>query len=140
VAWTSEQTEESLANLTGPPCILQELIEADLALRVVTVRGRTFISSIPVSGVDWRSDLENHERFTPETIGQFPSVEQMAQALAGSLKIGYSSQDWLVRDGSPYFLEVNPNGQWAFLDKAYGGTIGKEMTAALLEIGIRSTS
>jgi hypothetical protein len=35
--------------------------------------------------------------------------------LATTLRAGFTSQDWIVDDAGPAFLDLNPGGQWLFL-------------------------
>ncbi|MDP9343946.1 MAG: hypothetical protein M3Q23_18015 [Actinomycetota bacterium] len=125
-------TEAELHRLAGPPVILQRCIRASRHLRVVTIRDEVFVASLRAAEVDWRSNEINHERFRPEPDEAWPCVRQGATALAAALQIGFSAQDWIVdNSGRPFFLEVNPNGQWLFLDPLWDGRIGESLAMAL---------
>jgi glutathione synthase/RimK-type ligase-like ATP-grasp enzyme len=133
VAFTSSVTASELGDLSGPPIILQAAIRADAHLRVITVGGDVFISRLRTPELDWRENLSNHERFAAVSGGIFPTVEGFARSIATRLGLGFSAQDWIsATDGSAYFLEANPSGQWLFLETGHEGKIGLAI-AKLLE-------
>jgi glutathione synthase/RimK-type ligase-like ATP-grasp enzyme len=134
VAWTSEPTRQDLEQLDGPPVILQAFVDAREHVRAVTVGARVFLSTLQTEALDWRSVTANHDRFRAVRAGEYPLVSQGALALADALGLGFSAQDWIIgRDDAPYFIEANPNGQWAFLEPAHGGAIGRALVAELEE-------
>jgi len=47
-----------------------------------------------------------------------PRLSGNATAIQDRLGLSFSVQDWLQADGVWYFLEVNPQGQWLFLEEA----------------------
>ena len=51
--------------------------------------------------------------------------------LADALKVGYSSQDWVVGEGQPYFLDLNPGGQWLFLPDPTSADVTEAIAAWL---------
>lgn len=98
--------------------LFQEWVEHDYAVRAVAVDGRIFASAIqagsPAAYVDWRSDYGSL-RYGPAKIP--PGVARGVRSLLASLRLRFGVLDFLVRpDGSWVHLEVNPNGQWAWID------------------------
>jgi glutathione synthase/RimK-type ligase-like ATP-grasp enzyme len=116
VIWTKalDVSAPELDLLAGAPFILQARLEAERHLRVVTVRERAWVCELDAAGLelDWRGSEEAHHSFTSASE---PEVAEKARALAAVMGVGYSSQDWIVSDGDPYFLDLNPAGQWLFL-------------------------
>lgn len=110
-----ERSSETLEALGGAPFLVQELLKAEQHLRIVTVAGRSWCCKLEARGLplDWRRDDAAHDSFqlTPE----YGDVERDALRLAGALRAGYSSQDWVVTEDSVCFLDFNPGGQWLFL-------------------------
>ncbi|HVE45526.1 MAG TPA: hypothetical protein VNA57_02100 [Acidimicrobiales bacterium] len=52
--------------------------------------------------------------------------------MAGALGVGYSSQDWVVdRSGQPWFLDLNPGGQWLFLPEPAASAVTASVAAWL---------
>ena len=97
---------------------LQEWIDADFAVRLITLDGRSFAAAIhPGSAkahIDWRSDYAS---LTYEMIIPPSRVRDGVQRLHATLGLRFSASDFLVdRDGTWWFLETNPNGQWAWID------------------------
>lgn len=124
LAYTTEVGEAELASLEGPPVILQERLNADVHLRIVTVGDSVFTGQVRADEVDWRATLENHGRFEPAPRDIHESAASLALSLTQALGLGFSAQDWIVTlDRGPVFLEANPNGQWLFLDPLWDGAI-----------------
>jgi ATP-grasp ribosomal peptide maturase len=97
---------------------LQEWVDADFAVRPITLDDRSFAAAIhPGSAkahIDWRSDYAS---LTYKTINPPSRIQDGMQRLQASLGLRFSASDFLVdRDGAWWFLETNPNGQWAWID------------------------
>lgn len=97
---------------------LQEWIDTDFAVRLITLDNRSFAAAIhPGSAkarIDWRSDYAS---LTYQTINAPSHIQDGIQRLHASLGLRFSASDFLVdRDGTWWFLETNPNGQWAWID------------------------
>lgn len=97
---------------------LQEWIQPEYAVRMVTVDGRSFTAAIlPGSGkahIDWRSDYDSldYKRIDPPAY-----VHDGIQLLHAELSLRFSATDFLVdNEGAWWFLETNPNGQWAWIE------------------------
>jgi hypothetical protein len=116
-----------LEALGGAPFLLQELIEAEQHLRIVTVADRAWVCALDARDLplDWRREDRAHDAFKPSD--GYADVAGAGLELASKLGVRYSSQDWLVVGGESYFLDLNPGGQWLFLPEP----ISSEVTAAI---------
>ena len=97
------------------PMLLQEKLLAIKHLRVVVVNDSVWGCSLDASGlpIDWRSDIAAHHSF--EAITPPSEVVLAALRINAALKLGYSSQDWILTAEGSYLVDVNPGGQWMFL-------------------------
>lgn len=113
--------------LGGAPFLLQELIEAEAHLRVVTVADRFWVCALGAEDLplDWRREDRAHDAFEPSA--GYAELGARALELARKLGVGYSSQDWITARGGSYFLDLNPGGQWLFLPEP----VSSEVTAAI---------
>jgi hypothetical protein len=129
VVFTKELSRVSreLGALGGAPFLLQELVNADEHLRVVTVADRFWVCSLDASGVplDWRREDRAHTAFVVRENHQ--DVGNQALALARRLGVGFSSQDWIVAGDRRFFLDLNPGGQWRFLPEP----VASQITSAI---------
>lgn len=116
VVYASEMSgADPLIRLRGAPFLVQQLLDADEHVRVVTVADRAWSSVLPASAtgtLDWRAEEEAHRSWT---LGTCEAAESAALAIASAMSVGYSSQDFVVAGGEVIFLDLNPAGQWLFL-------------------------
>jgi hypothetical protein len=124
VVWAQEVSRDSavLAALAGAPFLVQAMLKADRHLRVVTVDQNSWVCELDARGLrlDWRREEHAHESFKATSES---AVGHEAVRLAMKLGVGYSSQDWIVANGIPYFLDLNPAGQWLFLPEEVASAI-----------------
>ncbi|GIF71866.1 hypothetical protein Asi02nite_13840 [Asanoa siamensis] len=101
--------------LLDAPFIAQQVVHAHKHLRVVTVQDHAWVTELDATGLplDWREHAPAHHAFTASAC--WPEVESGALQLAAALHVGFSSQDWVVDNDGPLFLDLNPGGQWLFL-------------------------
>lgn len=111
---------EDLQDASLTPTIYQELIPKQFDVRVTVVGKRIFAVAIdsqsdPDASVDWRRTSNPR---LPHHALQLPSdVEDKILALMDAMKLNYGAIDLvLTPDGRYVFLEINPNGQWLWLD------------------------
>ena len=118
----------------GAPFVAQEKICAERHLRVVTVGSRAWIASLSAEDrpLDWREQEGAHREWAMDADEQ---VGQQAIALARTLRVGYSSQDWLVRGEDRLFIDLNPGGQWLFLPEAVACSVTEAIADFLLSEG-----
>ena len=84
---------------------------------------------------DWRAG--NFKKSTRiEALDDFPKeLTQLCVAHVKALGLNFGALDFVVdKHGEFWFLENNPNGQWAFIEVATGQPIGKAI-ADLLTTG-----
>jgi hypothetical protein len=117
----------------GPPVILQEFIEHDVELRVYVVDGRTHgFRVVKDSPADpWlRGD-----QVLAHAVDLDEAVVRTAHQLAAALSPRYCAIDFLLRDGRPVFLEINPDGDWGWIEtKADTASVTMAVTRMLRDL------
>jgi hypothetical protein len=117
------------------PIVFQEYVEGT-DVRVTLVGKRTFAAAIHAEETDYPADFRVvFDRARVEPVALPPVVERRLQRLAGALGLSYAAFDLRRRpDGRYLFLEVNPSGQWLFVERRTGQPI-TEAVASLLARG-----
>lgn len=123
------------------PMILQREVAKRADVRVTVVGDQVFAAAIssqqnPDTIVDWRrgSVVElPHDRL------ELPSdLMQRCVRLTRSLDLGYGAIDLVLdEDGAFWFLEINPNGQWAWIENRTGYPIAAALVDELVRISER---
>lgn len=130
---------DELARVQHCPTMLQELVDATADLRVVTIGDHAFGWRRPrrdrVGLIDWRQADPTGSAF--EHIAR-PSIEDPALSIATALGLTFSVQDWLETGDADVFLEVNPQGQWLFLEQAET-VVAPALAAHLASESVRRT-
>lgn len=101
------------------PVLLQRLVDSDADLRIVTIGRNAMVWRRARSAsepLDWRQTDPAGKGFRP--IDAPNGLADAALSLAFGLGLSFSVQDWLETAQGNFFLEVNPQGQWLFLDQA----------------------
>lgn len=103
------------------PTLLQENIEKKYELRIFYLDGECFSSAIlsqkdPRTIVDFRNaDKKNKNRIVPYNLS--PELKSKIVDLMKAVDLNTGSLDFMVgQDGKPYFLEINPVGQFGFIN------------------------
>jgi glutathione synthase/RimK-type ligase-like ATP-grasp enzyme len=114
--FTTHVTADHLVDdtaLSAAPMIYQERIQPREDIRVTVVGSAVFAArAANVSEQDWR--LESHPvLFEPCDIPE--AAADACRRLVSSLGLTFGAIDLLRRDDAIYFLEVNPNGEWGWL-------------------------
>ncbi len=118
------------------PVVFQEYIPKKVELRVTVVGEEVFAAEIhsqrsPRSKVDWRRyDLEN----TPYYIHDLPrGIARNCIRLVKTLGLRYGALDFILTPRGEYvFLELNPNGQWGWVEALTGMPISKAIADLLI--------
>lgn len=137
--YTTSIAPSVLADLSlfGPePYLFQALVRKLYDLRVTVIGDQVFgcrilSQEIGVSSIDWRladSDVLQHEPISLE-----PDVSRACVALAHSYGLRFAAIDFACRpDGGYTFFELNPNGQWAWIEQLTGLPLAAALADELL--------
>jgi glutathione synthase/RimK-type ligase-like ATP-grasp enzyme len=135
---TTVVTSESNLSYDGlsiDPMIFQQFIEPAYELRITVVGRAVFAAKIKSADQgpfrDWRyGHIDNS--FAAEATTIDADLQEKCVQLTQQLGLRYGAIDLIVdKDGVVWFLEINPNGQWAFIEEATGQPIGKAMAELL---------
>ena len=108
---------EKLGEFDLTPCIFQEFIEKELDIRVTVVDNSIFAASIDSqldieTSVDWR---RKKMKFAPYKLPAI--IENKCIELTKKLGLSFGAIDIVKSiNGEYFFLEINPNGQWAWIE------------------------
>lgn len=99
----------------GPPVIVQEYVEHDVELRIYHLNGQ-------IHGFEIDKESPADPWLAPDRVGVRPvpppaAVVTATRLLATAMSLRYGAFDFLVRDGTPVFLEVNPDGDWRWVER-----------------------
>jgi len=132
-------TLPDLTNLSLAPAIFQQAIDAAYDVRVTVVGAKAFAAKIHTKGLradspvrDWRVGYFQGEVIV-ESYKDFPEdVARLCALHVKRLGLTFSAIDLVAdRQGQLWFLENNPNGQWAFIEEESGLPIGKALADLL---------
>lgn len=121
------------------PAIFQQLIDPMYDIRVTVVGGQVFAAAIHTKNEcedstvrDWRAlQFDESARIEPTTLPA--DIAGQCVQHVRSLNLQFGALDFVVdKKGTLWFLENNPNGQWAFVEKATGQPIGKTIAQLLI--------
>jgi hypothetical protein len=130
---TAADTDD-LWRLQYAPVIFQEYLELGREYRVSLVEEACFVGEItldnPKARYDWRLD-DNHG-VVPAQLPQ--EILAQLQLLRTTLKLNSGAVDLReTPDGTIYFLEINPTGQFLFLDVFGGIDVANSFCRMLLQ-------
>lgn len=116
------------------PVIFQELIPAQADIRVTVVGDRVFSAAVTTApgayALDYRMSMDT-ATFTPMNLPA--EVERSLLAFVRHLGLVYGAIDLRQRpDGEYVFLEVNPAGEWRFIEERTGQKITGAMAQLLI--------
>ena len=101
------------------PWFVQERIDGEEEVTVVYVDGKTYAASAPrdsFDGEDCRKSLMAHPHAWPRC-GLSQKEELAIKGFMDETGYRFGRFDFIRKDGELWFLELNPNGQWAWLDE-----------------------
>lgn len=130
-----KEEENELENLKYAPVIFQNYIEALADLRITVVGDKIFAAAIYSQTssykIDFRMDMKGVEI---EAIDLPLELETKIRALMKQLGLSYGAIDMRLTPNDEYvFLEINPAGQWLFIEFATGQPISKCISEFLSE-------
>lgn len=132
-----DDTEE-FEKVSYAPSIFQECIEKEFDIRVTIIGNTVFAakiysSNLPENTPDWRfAEIENLEH----QVYHLPKeIENSCKQLIKYLNLEFGAIDLVVdNNNNYYFLEINANGQWAWLEKILNFPISSSIVDHLMKI------
>lgn len=119
-------------DLTSAPIFIQEFLNPKIDCRVTYVQGKLFPVKILQNGKgmygDWRMRKEELE-YIPFQLPAY--VENAIHKLMKKLELNFGGIDLAIVSGEYYFIEVNPTGEWGWLEVKTGTNISKTIKRAL---------
>ena len=121
-----EQNLNRLNDYAHVPMIFQERIKKRYDLRVTVVGDKVFATAIysqdyKETALDWR--LSSHYKISlkHKAIDLPTHVQDLCRRITKKFQLRYSAIDLiLAENGEYFFLELNPNGQWAWIEQMVG--------------------
>lgn len=127
------EEEQKLDSVKFAPVIFQSCIDAQFDIRATIVGDQIFAGAIHSQSsaykVDFRMDMD--VEISPVTLQ--PSAAEGLKRLMRRMGLVYGAVDFRrTPDGRDVFIEINPAGQWLFVEHKTGQPISRAVAEALL--------
>lgn len=125
------------ASLRHCPAIFQAYVDKAFELRITVVDRRVFAAEIDSQAthhtrIDWRRYDHYHTTYRPHTLPA--AVHRRCLALVARLGLVYGAIDMIVTPAGEYvFLEINPNGQYLWVERRSGLPITDALCDVLID-------
>jgi len=129
-----KQDQDVIEKSSFFPLLLQRYIPKKREYRI-TVIGKNVVPVEVIAKddqamVDWR--VENGSKATFKLVSLSDTIIQMSRSIVAELGVRFASMDVIEsNDGDFYFLDLNPNGQWAWLDQTINTNIAGQLSRLL---------
>lgn len=121
---------DELHDLSYCPSYFQEYIAKDYEVRLTVVGNKFYSVRIDSPNqIDWRKSTKNRYSLIAIPV----DIKEMCNALMNKLDLTFGAFDFIVKNNDYYFLEVNPNGQWQWLEQILKLDISKSILSELLK-------
>lgn len=120
----SENLMERIEHFDLTPCIFQKNVPKDYEIRVTVVGEKVFAAAVysqkdNETKVDWR-----RKRLEFVEINLPAEIQNLCVQLLKKLNLGFGAIDLVKTPSGEYvFLEINPNGQWVWIENQTGQKI-----------------
>ena len=124
--------------IKNAPVFLQEYIPKEFEYRITVVGDDVYIVRVltnSYSSDDWRKhQFSDNVKFEISNNEDF-RIHELSIKMVKSLGISYGTLDIIhAKSGLDYFLEVNPNGQWYWLENSLGIPVSLSIAKTLIRI------
>lgn len=117
-------------NIHLSPSYFQEYIDKDYEVRITIINSEIFCVKIETSEkIDWRKADSKDITYSVTDVPF--EIKKQCLALLVYFNLKFGAFDFLVKDGKFIFLEVNPNGQWLWLEQELNLPISNNIFAYL---------
>jgi glutathione synthase/RimK-type ligase-like ATP-grasp enzyme len=131
----SEADRAALAHLELAPCIFQERVEGPADIRATVIGGTVYAARIETSTgrAEIDSRLDTDAPCSACTLP--PEIEARLLDLVHELGLMFATADFKVTEaGEHFFLELNPQGQFLYIEILTGLPLAREMGSLLAGI------
>ena len=128
---------QNLSLIRHAPVILQEFIPG-IDYRVTVVGSRIFPAAIDAREGNYPIDFRMNREVGIRPASLTPSIEAGIQALMRRMELVYAAVDFRLdeRSGEFRFLEINPAGQWLFVEQQTGQPIAEAVADKLISLAL----
>lgn len=120
--------------LAGTPCILQQGLANKIDLRVTVVGTRLFAVSITLAGRSIEGDWRPSKQAVQVKAIELPAdLARRCAKLVECVGLHYGAIDLATVGDVDYFLELNPMGEWAWLEDTFGTAIPDALAELLVQ-------
>jgi ATP-grasp ribosomal peptide maturase len=132
-AMIDDFAEIDWSSVAHTACLFQEALEKSYELRITVIGTDVFPVKVEApegSGIDWRMEAEH----AAWTFVDLPDrIHDAVLRIMSELGLSYGAFDMIVDpDGEYYFLEINPMGQFAWMESITGGRMYDALMRTLL--------
>lgn len=133
----ADDLEQHIESVRYMPCLFQQLIPKAYELRINVIGDRVWSTAIHTQEhehtvMDFRPNTTDC-RHTPYLLPE--KLEKMCLDLTHQLGLRMSNIDLIATpDGEYVFLEINPNGQWAWIEDFVGFPLATALVDELLGV------
>lgn len=112
------------------PVYIQEYIKKSFEVRIIVVDDDFFaVKIVSDNMIDWRAGNNNQYEIIDIPI----EIKKCIKMMMKDFQLRFGAIDYIVDvDGKWYFLEINPNGQWQWLECILGLSISDSIMNMLL--------
>ena len=122
------------SELALAPVFIQEYLNKKTDIRVTYIAGKTYPVKILADGnrieCDWRRKKKDSLSYVECEIPE--DVNRKIIKLMNYFKLEFGGIDLIERNGMYYFLEVNPTGEWGWIQSNTKVAIDQEIVQALM--------
>lgn len=127
----ADEIDDSVAGTTH---LFQQCVDKVADVRVTVIGNQIFCVRIDSDLLDWRTD---YDRLTYRVVEPPPGITEALRAYLAHFRLVFGAFDFAIdRDGTWWFLECNPSGQWAWMEPE----TGLPMVAAMADLLERKTT
>lgn len=119
------------------PCLFQEYVAKGVEIRITAFGAQVFATEIHSQTDeraidDWRRSGALTLPYRPHVLP--PEVERNCLRLLQKLDLAFGAIDMILTPGGEYvFLEINPNGQWAWIEQLTGVPMSRSLVDLLVK-------
>ena len=121
--------EDCYDSIELTPVYIQNYVQKSYEVRVTVIDDNYFaVKILSDNSVDWRDGNNQYELIdVPE------EVRECIKMMMKDFQLRFGAIDYIVsNDGKWYFLEINPNGQWQWLESILNLSISDCIMKVLL--------